>query len=49
MEELEEAGWTEAENKDEEEIKDINMKAMFDEADKKRRDSQDLVIIPRKV
>ena len=49
MEELVDAGWEVTENKTEDEIKDIDMKAMFDAADEERRDSQDLVAIPRKV
>jgi hypothetical protein len=49
MEELKEAGWKATENKTVDDIKDIDMKEMFDEADQERRDSQDLVIIPRKV
>ena len=49
MEELEDAGWKATENKTDDEIKDIDMKEMFDEADQERRDSQDLVAIPRKV
>ena len=49
MEELVDAGWKVTENKTEDEIKDIDMKAMFDAADEERRDSQDLVAIPRKV
>ena len=49
MEELEEAGWKATENKSDEEIKDIDMKEMFDAADQERRDSQDLVAVPRKV
>ena len=44
MEELEEAGWRAAE-----ENKDIDMKAMFDEADKERRNSGEIIPIPRKV
>ena len=48
MEELEEAGWKATENKNEVEIKDIDIKAMFDEADQERRDSEDLVV-PKKV
>ena len=49
MEELEEAGWKATENKTDDEIKDIDMKEMFAEADQERRDSQDLVAIPKKV
>ena len=49
MEELEEAGWKATENKTDEEIKDIDMKEMFDAADQERRDSQDLVAVPRRV
>ena len=49
MEELEEAGWKATENKDENEFKDIDIKTLFDEADQERRDSEDLVAIPRKV
>ena len=33
MEELEDAGWKATENKTDDEIKDIDMKEMFDEAD----------------
>ena len=49
MEDLEEAGWKATENKTDEEITEIDMKEMFAEADQERRDSQDLVTIPRKV
>ena len=49
MEDLKDAGWNIDENKTEEEINDIDMKAMFDNADQERRDSQDLVAFPRKV
>ena len=49
MEELEETGWKSTANKNEEELKDVDMKILLDEADKERRDSQDLVAIPRKV
>jgi hypothetical protein len=49
MEELEEAGWKAKENKTDEEIKDIDMKEMFDAADQERRNSQDLPAVPRRV
>ena len=49
MEELVDAGWEVTENKTEDEIYDIDMKAMFAAADEERWDSQDLVAIPRKV
>ena len=49
MEELEEAGWIATENKTDDEVKEIYMKDIFEEADQERRDSQDLVAIPRKV
>ena len=49
MEDLEDAGWNIDENKTEEEINDIDMMAMFDDADQERRDSQELVALPRKV
>ena len=48
MEELEEAGWKASENMTDEEIKDIDLNEMFEEADQERRDSPDLVVIPRK-
>ena len=49
MEELAEAGWKASENMTDDEINDIDLKEMFEEADQERRDSQDLVAIPRKV
>ena len=49
MEELEDAGWKATEKKTNNEIKDLDMKEMLDEADQERSDSQDLVAIPRKV
>ena len=49
MKDLEVAGWKIDENKTEDKINDIDMKAMFDDADQERRDSQDLVAFPRKV
>ena len=42
---LEDAGWKVTENKNEEQIKDIDMKAIFDEADKER----ELVEVSKKV
>ena len=49
MKELEEAGWEATGNKTDDEIKNIDMKEMFDEADQERRNSHDLVAVPRKV
>ena len=49
MGDLVDAGWKVTELKNEEEIKDIDMKAMFDDAEVLRRNSKEIVDIPKKV
>ena len=49
MEELEDAGWEASDERSKEEYSDKDIKAMFEQADTERRDSEELVAIPRKV